>query len=499
MRHQLSERARRISRTLEREDGVALLLALAFTLVLGIVGTTMTYYATTNQQSSARSSADATAHGLAEAGINNAMSVLSNPANNALTASILPSSYTTANVSVYDNGYTKWWGTFDPNTTTWTLYSLGVMRNPSGGKDVTRYIHATSKVRGSLMQPLNNPSWNYIMATRTGTPGGCDESLDNSVDIQSPLYIMGNLCLNTPSQVTGGPLMVRGDVQLDVNTNVGSSASPINEAHIGGGCSYHGGPFVSPCTPTQKVWANISDANPVALTAPAADFPAWYQNSAPGPHQACTESSGTVPVFDNDAYLNNSVPTVFNLTPSASDYSCIVRNAGGAIVGQLTWNHTTKVLTVYGTIYIDGSVTANYGYANVPVQYNGQGTLYLGGTFLVSNTMLCGGITGSNCDFNAWNPNTEMLVIVANGNGGQVPSGDGIQLVSSYFQGALWATNSIELDTHSQSEGPMMAGSEILGQTVFAHSWPLITTVPVGMPGTPTVYAQPDPPTGYSS
>ena len=41
--------------------------------------------------------------------------------------------------------------------------------------------------------------------------------------------------------------------------------------------------------------------------------------------------------------------------------------------------------------------------------------------------------------------------------------------------------------------------AEILGQSVYAHSWPLITTVPVGMPGTPTVYAQPDPPSGYSS
>jgi hypothetical protein len=204
-------------------------------------------------------------------------------------------------------------------------------------------------------------------------------------------------------------------------------------------------------------------------------------------------------VFDTgDGVMNNSVPGVFNLTPPSSDYSCIVR-AGANIVGQLSWDHTLKVLTVYGTIFIDGSVTASYGAQNTAIQYNGQGTIYLGGTFLVSNTMLCGGIANGTCDFNSWNPNTEMLVIVANGSGGQVPTGDGVQIKNSYFQGALWATNTIELDTHSQTEGPMVAGTEILGQTVFAHSWPLITTVPVGMPGTPTVYAQPDPPSGYTS
>jgi hypothetical protein len=478
---------------------MALVLALGVMFVVGMLVATSMLYTTRNEQAASRSSFDMVSHSLAEAGINNAMAVLSKPSNNALDPNLLPNSYMTATINQYANGFVRWWGTFNPQTTTWTLDSIGSMRNPTGGADVTRHVRMSTKVRGSLMQPLNNPSWNYIMATRVGTPGGCDETLDNSVDMQSPMYIMGNLCLNTPSQVSGGPLMVNGFVQLNVNTNVGSSASPISEAHVRNGCSYKGSSFVAPCTSAQQVYATISDANPIALTAPAADFSSWYTNAAPGPHQGCTEQSGSVPVFDNDGVANNSVPGVFNITPSGSDYSCIVRNASGGVVGQLTWNHTSKVLTVYGTIYIDGSVTANYGFQNTPIQYNGQGTLYLGGTFLVSNTMLCGGIANGTCDFDAWNPNTEMLVIVANGSGGQVPSGDGIQLTSSFFQGAFWGTNSIELDTHSQSEGPMVAGSEIIGQTVQAHSFPLITTVPVGMPGTPTVYAQPDPPSGYSS
>jgi Tfp pilus assembly protein PilX len=495
-----------LQRLLRDEEGIALVLALAVTVIIGMVGSTLMMYSTSNQQNADRSSFDSTAHGLAEAGINNAMAVLSNPSNNAICdpattcTSLLPNSLATANVSPYDDGYVKWWATFDRTTTTWTLNAIGYMRNPTGSAiPVTRRITARTKVRPSLMQPSNNPAWNYIMATRTGTAGGCDESLSNSVNIQSPLYVMGNLCMNTPSQVTGGPLMVKGGIRLDVNTNVGSPGTPVNEVHARAGCSYKGGAYDIPCKPNDKVWAGISDANPIDLTAPAADFTAWYRDAVPGPRQACTESSGAVPVFDtSDGVMNNSVPGVFNLTPGSTDYSCIVRNPVNAIVGQLTWDHTAKTLTVSGTIFIDGSVTVDYGSPNVPIQYNGQGTLYLGGTFLLSNTKLCAGIANGTCDFNSWNPNSEMLVIVANGNGGQVTTGDSIQLKSSFFEGGLWATNAIELNTSSQTEGPMVGSNVILENTVFARTWPAVT-VPAGMPGNPVIYAQADPPTGYSS
>ena len=79
------------------------------------------------------------------------------------------------------------------------------MANPTGGSQpVTRRITVSAKVRPKQMQPTTNPAWNYIIAARTGTPNGCDESLDNSVNIQSPMYVVGNLCLNTPSRSRAG-------------------------------------------------------------------------------------------------------------------------------------------------------------------------------------------------------------------------------------------------------------------------------------------------------
>src|SRR5215210_4137260 len=78
--------------------------------------------------------------------------------------------------------------------------------------------------------------------------------------------------------------------------------------------------------------------------------------------------------------------------------------------GELSWNATTKTLTVKGTIFIDGSARVSNGALNT---YNGQATLYLSGTFRQTGS-LCGSVSAGACAFSTWNPNTELLTIVAN-------------------------------------------------------------------------------------
>ena len=327
-------------RRTQSEDGIAMVMAVGILVVLGMLAIAVTAYTTAGQRTASRSSAGVSAYSLAEAGINNAMAVLAKP-RSALDPSLLPE-----RVTSYDSGSVRWWGTLPTGSSTWTVTSIGTMRNPTGGSQpVRRKISVSVRVRPSFMQPTNNPAWNYIIATRTSTPKGCDQSLNNSVNIQSPMYVLGNLCLNTPSQITGGPLQVHGSMKLDVNTNVGSSGVPLNELHVRNGCSYKNGAFVLPqdggCVPAQKVWTTVADASPITLELPTADYPSWYVNSAPGPRQACTTQSGTVPVFDNNAIWDSSVGGVFNLTPSASDYSCVV-HVGLLSVSRLRWRSSGR-------------------------------------------------------------------------------------------------------------------------------------------------------------
>jgi len=159
--------------------------------------------------------------------------------------------------------------------------------------------------------------------------------------------------------------------------------------------------------------------------------------------------------------------------------------------GELSWNATTKTLTVKGTIFIDGSAKVSNSALNT---YNGQATLYLSGTFR-STGSLCGSVSGSACAFSTWNPNTEMLTIVANGSGGQVNPGVGIQVDNNYsFQGALYATNNVEFGNNVNIGGPIVGNQILLGNNLVTNNFATITTVPAGMPSNPAVYAQPNPP-----
>jgi hypothetical protein len=167
----------------------------------------------------------------------------------------------------------------------------------------------------------------------------------------------------------------------------------------------------------------------------------------------------------------------------------------GQTSGELSWNSTTKTLTTIGTIFIDGSATVSNGATNT---YNGQGTLYLSGTYYQNGT-LCAASAGSTCNTSSWDPNTDLLTIVANGSGGQVNPNDSIQVANNFFfQGGLYATNAVELGNNVSVDGPIVGSQILLSNNLTTNNFPTITTVPVGMPSNPAVYAQPNPPQGFS-
>jgi hypothetical protein len=159
--------------------------------------------------------------------------------------------------------------------------------------------------------------------------------------------------------------------------------------------------------------------------------------------------------------------------------------------GELSWNATTKTLTVKGTIFLDGSARITNSAVNT---YNGQATLYLSGTFRATGS-LCASVTLLVCAFSSWKPDTEMLTIVANGNGGQVNPGDSILVDNNFsFQGGLYGTNAIEFGNNVNTAGPVVGSQILLSNNLTTYDFPQITTVPAGMPSNDTVYAQPNPP-----
>ncbi len=560
--------------------------------VLTISGTTMMVYTTSNTKVASRSKTDESSFSLSEAALNNAMAVLSNPSNNALDSDLLPSTEATASSATYENGTAKWYGTLDRSQAVWTITALGVYNNPASANtaQVKRKLTAQVPVTPTVTQPLNNPSWNYVMSTQV-TGGQCDMWLANGTNtgeqltVSARLYVFGNLCLGTGSggraDITGGPLMVLGKTTiLEGSSSIGSSTTAINEAHIKNGCQYLSQTLHKPCSTGagggsgthDNIWATVNDANPTVLTAPTIDMAGWYENAIPGPAQACTSSSGTPPTFDGNYPTRNNSVGIMDLTP-VSSYKCRVgpgaestttgaMNASQTTVsvasatgfpttafririddefmnvtggfgtttwtvqrgvsgstgsstaaahvisqtvqwdtpssGAIIWNATTKKLTVSGTMFIDGSAKIANGALNT---YNGQATLYLSGTFLMSSgSELCAATAGSTCDFSGWDPNKKLLTVVADGTGGQNPAGVSIWLTDASWQGALFGTGKVRFEGGTFYDGPAVGSEVELGYNTHANGgsgsdgFSTIVTAPVGMPSNPAVYAQPNPP-----
>jgi Tfp pilus assembly protein PilX len=515
---------------LSDERGIALVIALMMMTVLTIVGTTAVVYTTQGEHESRYSKAKSYAYVMAENGLNSAMAVLRNPpdpltgiGNNALDPNVFcglagktyspPGSCTIRDD--YDGGYVVWSGSLNTATATWTITSTGHVVNPTrNSSDALRTLTVNVAVHPTLTQPLNTPVWNYIYSTKgPSAPPTCDMDLGQSVNIASPLYVEGNLCLHNSASITKGPLVVKGRLILDSKQQnyVGTSQTRLSDAHILNGCQVpKNGTVDTPCknNGADNVWATTLDStSPTGLAPPTPNYDNWYLNGSPGPYSPCTTVSGTPPTFDSpvstdpsatDAtkltFKNANVGTQ-NLTPATS-YTC------KTAAGELSWNATSKVLTIKGTVFVDGSLYVNNGSVNT---YTGQGVIYMTGTLLIKSSSLCGAVYNGACDLRTyqqspqqgWDPNTTLICFVASGNGGQVPTGDSIQLVSATLQGAAYATNGLELDTTSNVDGPLVGAPVMLGQSVTT-SFPSITIVPNGMPSNPTAYAQAETPTNYS-
>jgi|SoiMethySBSTD1v2_1073268.scaffolds.fasta_scaffold45421_2 Tfp pilus assembly protein PilX len=529
---------------LKNEQGMVLPIALGILAVLTISTIVVIDSSSSNARSSTRSKGDKLAFALAEAGINNAVAVLSKNGNDNMHQTLLPACKTgstwtaestwklndgAATPVKYEGGDSRWCGTFDAANAVWNVTARGIVRNPYGTRQIRRELSAVVPIVPIEVQPLVNQSWNYMFATRTGTASGCDLTFSNNATIGTNVYAMGNLCLDNNVTITAPKAIVLGKIQIGNNGAIGQSGtnnwSTRVEVQVGGAggqfCKYATGSWTtissSPfCGDPQHVYSKNSTSSamtvnptPTSLVPPNADWNGWYQQAIPGPKQACTFSSGTVPVFDGNTVRDNSISTVFDLTPTSSSYSCRVGPSNNPL-GEVTWNHSTKVLTVHGTIFIDGSVKmVNTGV----IEYSGYATFYVSGTFLMDNgAKLCAqkNAGGTDCDFTGWDPNTEMMSLVANGDGsiagaqsqaGSTGDGGGNSILlnnNARWQGAMMATKALQLSNNSKIDGPTIGSTVVVDNNVVPDAFPTITQVPAGMPGNNTVFAQTQSPRLFS-
>jgi Tfp pilus assembly protein PilX len=503
------------------ERGFALVMALGIMTVFCTVGATIVTYSTSGARSSSHSAVSTRASTLAEGGLNNALATIfkpgTNPANPYLFCSpgeALPCAPRTA---TYDGQTVSWTGTLNQavSPAVWTLTGTDSLRNPTGPKSSAVNKSATAQVQVTpvYQQGLANPVWDYVYVYGSGDPSGCDYSQLNNSSMGSPLYVAGNACLYNQASITGGPLQIGGSLSYNSPQNaVGSLANPVTTGvHIGGGCRIAGAvTFHALCTAADAVFANpLPDTAVQSITTPQPDWAKWYLNASPGPYFPCVTQTGTPPVFDTDAGSGSS--------PDAAKENLSVTGSGGSVsltpttsyscktpTGELSWNTSSRLLTVSGSVFIDGNVRIDSGGV---IGYSGIGTLFASGSLVIKGTTVCAVIAsnGRDCDWQTghWDPNSKFLELVAGHKAAccaaDVPAADvSVELNAVGFQGAIEASDRIDVSTSSSTEGPIVAHRLTVGQSLTTYPFPTLVNVPVATPGNQGAYATAQPPRSFN-
>jgi Tfp pilus assembly protein PilX len=526
-------------RLLREEEGVALVLAILIMVVLTTMLTAVIFLTAAGARDAQRTNAGQRAYSLAESGVNNALAVLEAnypgtvgyPGDNTLLTTC-PASLPAvcARTTVYPTGTVSWSGTLDNAPAAlgwsdqWNIVSTATVANPTGpsAAAVTRTVKAVVPVIRPLVVPIgqNNPL-NFIYGNAV--------NFQQSVQVASPVYAINDLHLQNSSTISewignssGHPnkVAVGGNFYEEQNANqvghtqcapVSSCSDPANalsEMYVHGQCSVKSNGTLHACAwgSADQIWAtthgNTIPANfldfvpkltccsPYTFHAALAPLEAArstmgeaYRTADLGPLSPCTTGSLPASVFPRgfdtasgvaDLDLNNSAtPTgsaAIDLTPSTS-YSCKSR------AGELSWDNSANKLRVQGTVFIDGSATISSA-APAQAKVTGQGALFLTGTFMMKNALMCvkttGNGNGTHCDTSAgaWDPNVGALIIVADGDpqpgctgpidvtqgqSNNITCGQGINIKSSDFQGALIANKDVGVDTTSVMQGPMLS------------------------------------------
>jgi Tfp pilus assembly protein PilX len=505
----------------QREEGMALVLAVVTTTVITIMVVAMLSFTSASSRDASLKDAGQSAYALAEGGVNHAFAQLAShyyrddsprPPSSYRPDGKTPINSSTAFDPNWFTGTTtavkspadgsactarstcmSWTATYTAAPAgikkgTITLTGTGTVPNPTGASPVVRRLTTTIDVQKKPTLVRTPDYWKEIYVG-AGPTSGCDFILDNGVEITAPLYVAGNLCLRNSSKIYGANVTLKvfgwswiQNPQSLIGTQNDSSHSKLSTVQINLGCSSdsHTTPSttVGSCTVNHngdKVW-DSTPSSQHAATAPTADpLPTINWSQA----QSDQNTSLPAPSCTNGRSLSEAT---FSLTPAAS-YSCTTA------VGSIVWNATSHVLTVEGNIWFSGNLWIDT--ANTPTTYQGLGSFFVGGTISTgNNAFLCVKLSGSECDFahanvsgssGFWDATRNLLVLQAQG---------AVTGTNFHFQGGIYSQTSITLGGGgggtAGTQGPLISPHTITVGQQLNGSFPDFPFITSGSLGTQT-------------
>jgi len=294
--------------------------------------------------------------------------------------------------------------------------------------------------------------------------------------------------------------------------SIGTSSQSVAAARVDGTCTRGSQQAHTPCTSNDNVFATTSTTGAQNLDKPSVDIDYWWANAAPGPKHPCTTSTGSPPVFDNNASTTTgpdlSVHDSGEIAPNNADYTCVAKDSNGNTIGELDWNHTTHVLTITGTIFRDGDF--RFDEDGEVVHYQGRGIIYTPG-HIEFDAQVCAGGSGTTSCFgypypssssSSWDPTHNLMILLTTNTstglnnpaseydqgGTQCNTDPSAGCPNGYlpagFQGIVYANGDCLIHQMFQISGPVMCnniniinGQSGSGDNGYA-SWPSFYTWP---------------------
>ena len=262
------------------------------------------------------------------------------------------------------------------------------------------------------------------------------------------------------------------------STSIGieSPLANVQQVAVGGGCTYGTNPEHAPCSAADKVFATTINQSPQGLSKPQIDMAYWYDNAKPGPKFPCNNPGGSFPGgFDNNSSYDNSVNDAAEVTPSNSSYTCQRIDAYGNIEGEISWNHTTQVMVIKGTIFRDGDFRFD---DNGQIShYQGRGIIYAAGDIEFDELVCAGGTGNDSCVTQAggmsnWDPSQNMMTILA-GDDSEFDQGsvfDQNPATPSGLQGIIYAKDDCTVHENFHLSGPIIC--DVIGFPSASNGWP---------------------------
>jgi hypothetical protein len=427
---------------LSPETGQSLILALIIVLALTVSTAGLVTFLTSNEHSFSRDRSSTRALAVSEAGIQNAISVLSqyDKTLDLPTGTRLPAAAGSSTTYTVDGGTGSWWAikTQQDDAThqydIWNISSTGKSADGTVTRTVTEDARASPTITPAL--PIYNyalyvggsggiPTWNNCNNTDTVN----NSFIGGSFTATGNLWIGNNVCFSGGAKITlpadnTYTLYTSGGLQTGGSSGIADSVKRLKTATIVGGCYTSGSKSVA-CDNTSKsnvfaVPGGYNFGNPGAVQTsgkPPVDFNVWSDSNWKAP--TCT---GAPPTFEAAGDNAASPVPVNNVTIDSNTYNCTFLDTAGNFLGSLAYNTGTSQLTINGEVFVNGNLQL---VSNPGFHYIGNGTLYVNGT-VTSKNDVCGfpaTETSTSCSTSAgtWDQTKADMEIVAM-NVGNCPS-----------------------------------------------------------------------------